>query len=384
MPALWVFLGFALGALVVGLWVRTRRASSSEADGQRPELPGVVARLLDQFDIFAIVFDSSNSVVFANSMAVDDQGVPAELVSSELFVARVASVFESGEAFTQFAEDDPSGIWIHAFPLEEHFVVVLADDRSEELRVNAMRRDFIANMSHELKTPVSSLGLLAEAIAEATDQPERVASFAKRMVKESRRLAELTNDIIVLSEVQGDPVLRDLAEVDLAAVVRDEIVEHETFAQNKGISIILSDEDESGEPFVTIGRKQSIATAFANLLSNAIKHSPRDARVGVALEHDGDWVNVLVTDQGEGIDPEHQERIFERFYRVDTARTRDEGGTGLGLSIVRHTMLSHGGTVSVWSKKGVGSTFTLRLPKAGSEFTIDRVLEKKRKKRKSQ
>lgn len=383
MPLVWAVIGFALGALVLGAWMRAQRAGDDQESALRPELPTVVAKLLDELDFFAVVLDTSNSVVYANAMAVEEETVPAELVSSDQFSERIAAVFDSGESFTQFAEDDQTGMWIHAFLLDEHFVVVLADDRSEELRVNAMRRDFIANMSHELKTPVSSLGLLAEAMAEATDQPERVASFAKRMLKESRRLAELTNDIIVLSEVQGDPILRDLGEVDLVEVVRDEILEHETFAQNKGISLILSDVAESAEPFVTIGRKQSVATAFANLLSNAIKHSAQDARVGVALEHDGDWVNILVTDQGEGIEAEQLERIFERFYRVDTARTRDEGGTGLGLSIVRHTMLSLGGTVSVWSKKGVGSTFTLRFPKAGSEFTIDHVLEKKRKKRKN-
>lgn len=383
MPLVWAVIGFALGALVLGAWMRAKRAGDGQESALRPELPAVVAKLLDELDFFAVVLDTSNSVVYANAMAVEEETVPAELVSSDQFSERIAAVFDSGESFTQFAEDDQAGMWIHAFLLDEHFVVVLADDRSEELRVNAMRRDFIANMSHELKTPVSSLGLLAEAMAEATDQPERVASFAKRMLKESRRLAELTNDIIVLSEVQGDPILRDLGEVDLVDVVRDEILEHETFAQNKGISLILSDLAESAEPFVTIGRKQSVATAFANLLSNAIKHSAQDARVGVALEHDGDWVNILVTDQGEGIEAEQLERIFERFYRVDTARTRDEGGTGLGLSIVRHTMLSLGGTVSVWSKKGVGSTFTLRFPRAGSEFTIDHVLEKKRKKRKN-
>lgn len=385
LPLVWAAVGFVLGAVVIGFWMGARRSAKYDAEPIAPKLPEVAARLLDELDIFAIVLNRSYSVVFANAMAVEDETVPAELVSSPALRARLDAVFATAEPFTQFAEDDPSEMWIHAFLLDEHFAVVLAEDRSEELRVNAMRRDFIANMSHELKTPVSSLGLLAEAISEATAEPERVASFAKRMVKESRRLAELTNDIIVLSEVQGDPVLQDLTEVDLAQLIREEISEHDTVAHNKGVVIVFSDDEEHPipEPCSTIGRRQSLATAFANLLSNAIKHSPRDARVGVSLEPDGDWVVIKVADQGEGIDAEHLERIFERFYRVDTARTRDEGGTGLGLSIVRHTMLSHGGSVSVWSKKGVGSTFTLRLPRAGSEFTVDRVLEKKRKKRKS-
>lgn len=351
----------------------------------QPSVPLAAVTILDELDIFAVVLDKSFSAVYANAEAIEHETIPAELVTAEEFIDFAKTVYRTGEPFTRFAEDDADGIWMHIFCLDRDFVVVLADDRGEEMRLNAMRRDFIANMSHELKTPVSSIGLLAEAIKQASAQPDRVASFADTMVKESRRLAELTNDIILLSEAQSEPRLEDLEEVDVLQLVEHEVAEHSTFAAQRGVALVFSPNVEHDTSrMVTVGRPNALATAVANLLSNAIKHSPKDGRVGVSIELENDWMSIVVTDQGSGIEPENIDRIFERFYRVDNARTREEGGTGLGLSIVRHTMLTHGGSAEVWSKVGVGSTFTLRLPVLGSEFTADKLLTKKRKKRKTQ
>jgi len=383
---LWAVVGMLTGAMIVVLWMRVRRSYTEKLDLIQPSmLPGALA-ILDQLDLFAVVLDKSLSVVYANAAAIEHETIPAHIVTGEGFIKQAKQVFLTGEELTQFGEDDPEGIWTQLFRIDEDFIVLLADERSEEMRLNTMRRDFIANMSHELKTPVSSLGLLAEAISQASDEPARVATFAERMVKESRRLADLTNDIILLSEAQAEPQREELEEIDLRQVVQDQIAEHETFASQRDVTLILNREKHSDRPetvtMKTVGRPQAVSTAIANLLSNAIKHSPRESRVGIAMEEDDDWVNLLITDQGDGIEPENLDRVFERFYRVDNARTREEGGTGLGLSIVRHTMIAHGGSVSVWSKPGVGSTFTLKFPRLGSELTADKILAKRKKKRK--
>lgn len=389
MESAWLYLVWAIGGLLAGsaltiFWMRSRRAHANRLDLLQPSVPPAAVAILNELDIFAVVLDKSFSAVYANAEAIEHETIPAELVTSEQFIEFAKVVHRTGESMTRFAEDDPDGIWIHIFCLDGDFVVVLADDRGEEMRLNAMRRDFIANMSHELKTPVSSIGLLAEAIKQASADPDRVASFATTMVKESRRLAELTNDIILLSEAQSEPRLEDLEEVDVRELVEHEVAEHTGYANQREVALLFSvKEDVADRPLVTVGRPKALATAVANLLSNAIKHSPKDGRVGVSIELDGDWMNILVTDQGSGIEPENLDRIFERFYRVDNARTREEGGTGLGLSIVRHTILTHGGLAEVWSKVGVGSTFTLKLPVLGSDRTADKLLTKKRKKRKS-
>lgn len=389
MESAWLFVLWAIGGLIAGSAItvasmRGRASRKIKIDMLQPSVPSAAVAILDELDIFAVVLDKSFSAVYANAEAIEHETIPAELVTAEEFIDYAKTVHRTGETFTRFAEDDADGIWLHIFCLDDDFVVVLADDRGEEMRLNAMRRDFIANMSHELKTPVSSIGLLAEAIKQASEQPDRVSGFADTMVKESRRLAELTNDIILLSEAQSEPRLEDLEEVDVHALVEHEVAEHATFAAQRGVTLVFNPNTEhDSSRMVTVGRPKALATAVANLLSNAIKHSPKDGRVGISLELDTDWMSILVTDQGPGIEPENLDRIFERFYRVDNARTREEGGTGLGLSIVRHTMLTHGGNAEVWSKVGVGSTFTLRLPILGSEFTADKRLTKKRKKRKS-
>lgn len=388
MDALWLALicvavGLAAGWLSAFVVLGARRRFQAQIDLQQPSVPEPARAVLDALDVFAVVLDRSLSVVYANHEATQDATIPVEMVTQKIFVERARKVLLTGESFFQDPEDsDADGIRVLMFRLGFDFVVVLAENRGEELRVNAMRRDFIANMSHELKTPVASLGLLAEAIREARTDPERVAGFAETMVSESRRLAELTNDIILLSEAQSEPRLEDLVTVDMVEVVEREIQEVQAFANQRDVHIDLKSELDDEASGLTVGRPQALGVAVANLLTNAIKHAPADSRVGVALDADKNWIFVRVTDRGSGIAPADIERIFERFYRVDDARSRADGGTGLGLSIVRHTMLSHGGSVSVWSKPGVGSTFTLQIPILGTEGTADKLLAKRAKKKK--
>lgn len=377
----WGFIGLCLGVALTVLTIRARATLAGKNSGRENPIQALAAKILNELEMFAVILDRSYSVVFANREAIEQGSVPAELVTTEEFIDIVKTVFAEHESFTRFEDDDPEGIWVHVFPLSEDFVVVLAEDRGEEMRLNAVRRDFIANMSHELKTPVSSLGLLAEAIKAAGSDPDRVGEFADSMVHESRRLGALTNDIILLSEAQSEPRPEDLMSVDVFELVQREVDELRAYAENRDVELSYVSKVEPGHTSETIGRPKALGTAVANLLTNAIKHSPPQARVGIVVTKEDDWIIVRVTDQGEGIEQDNLERIFERFYRIDNARTRAEGGTGLGLSIVRHTMLSHGGSVDVWSKPGVGSTFSLKLPVVGSGLTADKLLKKKRKKR---
>lgn len=245
-------------------------------------------------------------------------------------------------------------------PLSPGLYVVLVEDLAEERRVDAVRRDFVANVSHELKTPVGALALLAEAILSSADDTESVQRFAERMIVESSRLSSLINDIIELSRLQGDDPLARAAVFEIDPVINQAVDEVRPFADARGIELVVI-----GAPGAElVGDRQQVLTALRNLVSNAVTYSPDHTRVAVAARSDGGTVEIDVKDQGIGIASHDLDRIFERFYRADPARSRATGGTGLGLAIVKHVCVNHGGDVAVWSEVGVGSTFTLRLPLA--------------------
>jgi two-component system sensor histidine kinase SenX3 len=241
-------------------------------------------------------------------------------------------------------------------------VAVVLDDITESKRVEAVRRDFVANVSHELKTPVGALHLLAEAVAAASDNPVAVRRFASRMAQESDRLSRLVEEIISLSRLQAADPLPDPKLVEVSAILAEAMDRTRLAAQARKISVVVI-----GDGDMTIsGDEQQLVTAVANLLDNAVNYSPEGTRVvlGVRCGGDGEQVEISVADEGIGIAEKDQERVFERFYRADPARSRETGGTGLGLAIVKHIVTNHGGQVGVWSVEGVGSTFTLRFPLA--------------------
>jgi len=254
-------------------------------------------------------------------------------------------------------------VHVRVAPLGDEYILLLADDRTEITRTEAMRNDFVANVSHELKTPVGAIGLLAEAITEAADDPKAVRRFSTRMDKESRRLAALVQDIIELSRLQASDAIVQGQEVNIDSVVAEAVDRSHLIAEEKGITITVGGHLE--EPI--LGDADLLMTAIRNLIDNAIRYSPEHTTVGVGIRQRDGYAQISVTDQGPGISPEEQERVFERFYRVDSARSRQTGGTGLGLSIVKHVLANHGGEVSLWSQPGHGSTFTLRLPLADEE-----------------
>jgi two-component system, OmpR family, sensor histidine kinase SenX3 len=260
----------------------------------------------------------------------------------------------------------------------EGYVVLVLEDLTEALRVEAVRRDFVANVSHELKTPVGAMQLLAEALHDASGDPEAVRHFAERMTIEATRLGSLVQELIDLSRLQGGEPLQDPKPASVEQAVAEAVDRNRLQAESKHIRIAVVRDDttpgsptspenaDEASPLMVFGIQTQLTTAVANLIENAIAYSPEHTRVIVGMRQRDDVVEVSVADEGIGIAETDQERVFERFYRADPARSRATGGTGLGLAIVKHIATNHGGGVSVWSVEGSGSTFTLRLPLAGS------------------
>lgn len=249
-------------------------------------------------------------------------------------------------------------IQVRVAPLGEEYILLLADDRTEIARTEAVRNDFVANVSHELKTPVGAISLLAEALESAPEDQATVRRFAKRMMTESARLAALVQDIIELSRLQGKDVARVGTDVDMNAVIAEAVDRTRLPAQSKNINLAVGPHKVAE----VHGDQAQLVTALRNLIDNAVRYSPENTQVGIGLSVGDGVVSVSISDQGDGLSPVEQDRIFERFYRVDAARSRHTGGTGLGLSIVKHIVSNHGGEVTVWSAPKMGSTFTVRLP----------------------
>lgn len=249
-------------------------------------------------------------------------------------------------------------IQVRVAPLGEDYILLLADDRTEIARTEAVRNDFVANVSHELKTPVGAISLLAEALESFPDDEATVRRFASRMITESARLAALVQDIIELSRLQSKDVAQAGTDVDINAVIAEAVDRTRLPAQSKKIAIVVG----PAVPARVHGDAAQLVTALRNLIDNAVRYSPENTQVGIGLSVRDGVVSVSVSDQGDGMSPADQERVFERFYRVDAARSRHTGGTGLGLSIVKHIVGNHGGEVTLWSAAKTGSTFTVRLP----------------------
>jgi two-component system sensor histidine kinase SenX3 len=236
--------------------------------------------------------------------------------------------------------------------------VIYLDDQSEQARMEATRRDFVANVSHELKTPVAAMGVLSEALLESTDDPANVTRFGSKIYAESQRLASMVGELIELSRLQGAEALPHLMAVDVDSVVQEAISRYKVVAEKAGIAITT--DDATG--FEVLGDEEQLVTAIANLISNASSYSPDNSTVSISRRRRENTVEIAVTDRGIGIAKSDQERVFERFFRVDKARSRATGGTGLGLAIVKHVAANHNGSIRLWSQPGTGSTFTLSIP----------------------
>ena len=364
---LFALFGAVLGGGVVLAWriseLETRPAAP--AAPAAVTLPPGVAAVLSVLRSSALVVDSSEEVLKASAPAIamglvrDRRIAVRELADLVRQVRRDGQIRETEIVMQRAPGTPPRHVSARVAPLSSQLVLALVEDRTREHRVESIRRDFVANVSHELKTPVGAIRLLADAVIDAADDPEAVQRFAGRMHTESERLARLVQQIIELSRLQGDDPLEEPLAVDVDAILARAVEENSTDADASGIQLVRDGE----EGLTLLGNREQVALAVSNLVSNAVTYSPPGSTVVLAAKGGETTVDITVTDQGIGIPAHEIDRIFERFYRVDPARHRSTGGTGLGLSIVKHVAASHGGDVRVWSVEGQGSTFTLTLPR---------------------
>jgi len=369
---LFALLGVVIGGGVVFAW-RISEEQTHPVSSPTPTLPAGVVAVLSVLRSSALVVNASDEVLKASAPAiamglVRDRRIAApELEELVQQVRRDGQIRETEVVMQRSPGSPPRYVTARVAPLSSQLVLALVEDRTRERRVESIRRDFVANVSHELKTPVGAIRLLSDAVIDAKDDPEAVQRFAGRMHTESERLARLVQQIIELSRLQGDDPLDEPVAVDVDAIIARVIDENSTDAVAKNISLV-----HNGERGLTLlGNREQVAVAIGNLVANAVAYSPEGSSVVVAAKHGDSTVDLSVTDQGIGIPAAEIDRIFERFYRVDPARHRSTGGTGLGLSIVKHVAASHGGDVRVWSVEGQGSTFTLTLPRKSSTSIIE-------------
>lgn len=359
--------GVLLGAGVFGIVVVAARRGQRAVDVVSSAVPDGVDQVIDALESAGVVLDPSNNVVKASPGALAFGLVWNQALVHPELVKLVDQVRRNGDPITEelHLSRGPFGdaniyLFVRVARLGARYILLLAEDRTESYRLEEVRRDFVANISHELKTPIGAVSLLAEALASASKEPEQVKRFAKRLTKESERLARIVQEIIELSRLQATDALTKADLVDIDHVVALAFDQNRVAAEANKVQLV-SGGDAGAEVY---GDEALLAVALHNLVANAIQYSPSGSRVGVGVSHNDGVVEIAVTDQGVGIPEEELDRVFERFFRSDPARARNTGGSGLGLSIVKHVVQNHGGDIRVWSQPGNGSTFTIRLPEA--------------------
>jgi two-component system sensor histidine kinase SenX3 len=354
-------------------WIKRK---SEAAEYFNPyEISPAMSTLLSNIDAEAIIIGPADAVIYASESVNNFNLIREQRIANESLQHLVRAVRRSG-AIQEATMELPRGplgtgthdLLVRVIPLEEDgLICVLIFDDSEMRRLDSIRRDFVANISHELKTPIGALSILSEAVLGASDDPKAIVKFATRMQSESKRLSDLVQEIINLSRLQDDDPLKNAKTFDLNEILLEAIGQSELNASARNIELIYSEQAAARIK----GDHSQVMMAVSNLIENAINYSPEGTRVAVALRVNDGLAEVSVTDQGIGIPEKDLERIFERFYRVDPARSRATGGTGLGLSIVKHVATNHGGDVSVWSVEGAGSTFTIRFPIASHLTAVE-------------
>lgn len=369
------FLAGALAAalVVVGaVWSRGRRGRKRDQDGTEDTKARTVSHILHlviQGSPTGItVVDRKGEVILSNSAAhtmsiVHDRTLNPEVwnVGKEVFQDKDSRVLDLNlrHRSTGSRVNNVSAVVQPLTLSETDYIIVYSTDESENVRMESARRDFVANVSHELKTPVGGMSLLAEALLEDPDDPEMVTYFGEKLLGEAHRMGTMITDLINLSKLQGAEALPEMAPVRVDDIIDEAVERNQLSAEGHDIELTRG---ERYDTFV-MGDRAMLVTALANLISNAINYSPKGQPVSVTQKVVRDSVVLIrVTDRGIGISPEDQKRVFERFFRVDKARSRQTGGTGLGLAIVKHVVANHGGTIKLWSRLGTGSTFTIELP----------------------
>jgi two-component system, OmpR family, sensor histidine kinase SenX3 len=367
-PTTQAFLAALIGAVVAGgavlAWAISDRQQSFVAAPEEPAVPAAVATVLSVLRSSAVVVGEDDAVLKASAPAYAFGLVRGHVLVAEELTEVVRQVRRDGQIreteLLLSRTDMPSRhVTARVAPLGSRMVLALIEDRTRERRVEAVRRDFVANVSHELKTPIGAIRLLAEAILDAADDEDAVKRFGGRMLTESDRLTRLVQQVIELSRLQGDDPLEAPVPVSVDDVIGAAVDASAIDADTRRISLVSG----GTHGLEVFGNAEQVSAAVANLVANAVAYSGKDSTVLVSSKADDSTVEISVVDQGIGIPPGEMDRIFERFYRIDPARHRSTGGTGLGLSIVKHVAATHGGDVRVWSVEGQGSTFTLALPR---------------------
>ena len=360
-----LIVGAIIGGSVSLVIVLALRARDRAEAATSSVIPDGVREVLHGMDDAAVVVDASSTVLAASAAAVPFHLEEGSVLPSDELRGLARRVRASDSAATATLRlrrgappAEPRLVVVRATRISSRLTLLVLRDITERERVEQMRRDFVANTSHELKTPVGAVSLLAEAIESAADDPDQVRNFAGRLTAEAARLAQLTSRIMNLSRLQAADEFTDEREVAVDEIVASAVEAHAIQAGSAGVEIV-----RGGERGLFVrGDAQVLIEAVGNLVANAIAYSPKGSNVGVGVKAVGEVVEIAVTDRGIGIAEGDQERVFERFYRADQARSRRTGGTGLGLAIVKHAVQRHGGEVRLWSRPGRGSTFTIRLP----------------------
>lgn len=373
-PLQWVIFlaGMLSGGVIMGIVASRVRSDVIDKFSQAQSLSDGAAELLEVLSSAALVMNNQNYAVRATQGALTYQLLrDRSLIHDELEDivdrARTSGKIEAIDTELEIGlRKKPSFFSVRAVEIGDGNVLLMLEDRTKAKRLDDTRRDFIANISHELKTPIGAISLLSEAIDGAKTDPRAVAKFNKQLAKEAARLSELVKDVIQLSRFQATEVAENAELVNLSKVVREAIDRNRVLAQQRGVTINA----DTPKGVKVYGDAEMLTVAAKNLIENAIVYSDEGSTVGVGVRKASGIATISVTDQGVGLSPADQKRVFERFYRVDPSRSRETGGTGLGLSIVKHVALSHQGEIKVFSKPGVGSTFTLRLPASDTKILV--------------
>ena len=360
-----VLVSFVAGALIAWVLFREVRRDKIESDSN-PQGVESASDLLDVLASAGILLNGSNTVIRATKNAQALGLIQNRLLAHDSLVdlvdlARLSDGPREVELELSTGLQNEN-VWVsaRAVRLADGNVLLTVEDETEAKRLEETRRDFVANISHELKTPIGAISLLSEALSDASDDPKMVKKFSADLIKESKRLASLVQEIIQLSRLQSTDVIKNAQVIDLAEVIQEAIERNSVLAEKRKIRISA----DAPTGIRVLGDQEMLTVAVKNLIENAITYSDEGKQVGLGLREKHGVAAIAVTDNGIGMTADQQERAFERFYRADASRSRQTGGTGLGLSIVKHVASSHLGDVQVFSRPGVGSTFTLRLPVA--------------------
>lgn len=368
--ALALCVGLVVGATLSLVFVLAIRARGTHREQSSVDIPEGIVEILGALDDAAAVVDTSHFVL-ASSRAGDALGLSLgrTLINPEMREL-IQQARDRAQPVTTTLRIKAPGVSLEerlivarATILSPRLCLLVTRDVSEQERLDQMRHDFVSNTSHELKTPVGAITLLAEALEMAADDPEQVRNFAGRLSSEARRLASLTTRIMNLSRLQSTDAIAERRIVGVDEILTTALDANTVQAEAADVVLV-----RGGERGIRVsGDSQTLVEALSNLITNAIAYSSAGSSVGIAARRQDDTVEIAVSDRGIGISEADQQRIFERFFRADQARSRRTGGTGLGLSIVKHAIQRHGGDVRLWSKPGKGSTFTIVLPALAEE-----------------